>query len=246
MIIDETELMGRLRDVDELPPEVSERAMQTLRAAMLAAEAPDALSINASGRLGRVRHPRRLVAAVVGCAAALVAVLGALALSPGGEGLPPTTPSQASRPPATRSIPGQTLRLASYTFQLPAGYTSVASDCTALPTSLGPTIPVDLGAGSPTAAAASADGGCIEAVLVGQQAPMPSGAEAVEVGPYSGFVLTSPSSGVDLYVEIPAFRGHHDLVLAAEGLTADQVVSIAKSGLPSSLGPVESCTTNCG
>ncbi len=64
----------------------------------------------------------------------------------------------------------------------------------------------------------------------------------LEVGPYSGFVSANAPSSVDLF----AFRGHHYLVLAADGLIAAQLVAIAKSGLPSSLGSEQSGSANCG
>ena len=244
MIVDEMELMGGLRDVDPLPAEVSERAMQTLRTAMEMSKPLDALPIDAAARFRQVCRPRRLSAAVFGCAAVLIAV-GVLSLTQGGGSSGPTS-TQASPPPPTRPITGQTMRLASYAFQLPAGFSTAASACLALPAGLGPTIPARPGAGPLGATAASADGGCIEAVLVGRDARVPTGAEAVKLGPYTGFVSMSTPPSVDLYVAIPASRGHHGLVLAAEGLTANQLVAIAKSGLPSSLGPVQSCTANCG
>jgi hypothetical protein len=244
VIVDEMELISRLRDVDPLPPDVAERAMQTLRAAMGTSEPAGAVHITRASRFAQVRHPRRLAATVVATAAALVALIG-VALTPGDKGSPVPLPTQGSLPP-TRPGTGQTMHLASYNFRLPAGYATAASACTALPTDLASTIPAGPATGLPTAAAASADGGCVEAALVSREVPIPAGAQAVEVGPYSGFVSTSAPPSVDLYVEIPAFRGYHDLVLAAKELTANQLVAIAKSGLPPSLRPVQACTTNCG
>jgi hypothetical protein len=245
VIVDEMELISRLRDVDPLPPDVAERAMQTLRAAMGTSEPAGAAHITRASRFAQVRHPRRLAATVVATAAALIALIGVVTLMPGDKGSLVPLPTQGS-PLPTRPSTGQTMHLASYNFRLPAGYATAASACTALPTDLASTIPADPATGLPTAAATSADGGCVEAALVAREVPIPAGAQAVEVGPYTGFVSTSAYPSVDLYVEIPAFRGYHDLVLAAKELTANQLVAIAKSGLPPSLPPLQACTTNCG
>jgi hypothetical protein len=69
---------------------------------------------------------------------------------------------------------------------------------------------------------------------------------AVHVGPYQGYVNVGSDSTVVLYVEIPAAQTDHALVIVASDLTANQVIVIAESGLPSKIEPTTVCTSGCG
>ena len=242
MIVDEMELVGRLGGVDPLSDEALMTAEAILQAAMATATTTELVRIDVGRHLrNRSGRSRRYLAGVAGAAAAALIVVGALAVAGGGDSHPTSGTHTAATVPAA----GTTIRLAGYSFQLPAGYQMVGSDCAALPPGLTPTIPV-VGENS-FAAAASTRGGCIEALLAaGDAATVPSGAQSVQVGPYQGFVIAGAPTDVVLYVEIPPAERHHDLVLVASGLNADQVVAIAESGLPSSIGPATPCTTGCG
>jgi hypothetical protein len=241
VIVNEMELVGRLGEVDPLSDEALMAAEAILQAAMATATSAEPAQIDVSRHLrNRSGRSRRYLAGVAGAAAAALVVVGAFAVMGGGD----SHPTSGTHPAATVPVAGTTIRLAGYSFQLPAGYQTVGSNCGALPPGL-TTIPV-VGENS-FAAAASTSGGCIEALLAaGDAATVPAGAQSVQVGPYQGFVTLGAATDVVLYVEIPAAEGHHDLVLVANGLTANQVVAIAESGLPSSIGPTTPCTTGCG
>ena len=236
------ELVGRLGGVDPLSDEALMTAEAILQAAMATATTTELVRIDVGRHLrNRSGRCRRYLAGVAGAAAAALIVVGALAVAGGGD----SHPTSGTHPAATVPAAGTTIRLAGYSFQLPAGYQTVGSDCAALPPGLTPTIPV-VGENS-FAAAASTRGACIEALLAaGNVATVPAGAQSVQVGPYQGFVTAGAPTDVVLYVEIPAAERHHDLILVASGLNADQVVAIAESGLPSSIGPATPCTSGCG
>jgi hypothetical protein len=100
---------------------------------------------------------------------------------------------------------------------------------------------------NPFAAAASSKGGCLEAFLAaGRAAAIPGAVQAIQVGPYQGLISRGPAPSVTLYVKGPAADGTHDLILVARRLSPAQVVAIAKTGLPATIGPIHLCTRNCG
>ena len=216
-----------------------------------------ALGTASGGHEPRTR--RRAVGAVAACVvlAALVTVVGVTSTGERSQGRTGTTETRSTSASAAPSeLSGSTIRLAGYTFRLPAGFAASRGDCTPLARQLGPSVP-SLGP-DPFASAASADGGCIEAVLVaGLPAHVPAPATPVTVGPYKGFIVSlsaippaaqgvAKAERVDLYVQIPAAGGHHYFVLLSRGLDSDQLVAVAKSGLPKSIGSVGTCTANCG
>jgi hypothetical protein len=84
--------------------------------------------------------------------------------------------------------------------------------------------------------AASADGGCLEVALAAGSDVVPDGAMEIAVGTYEGYLSTASNGDLTLFVAIPAAYGTNYLVLAAEGLTQQQLVAIATSGLPTSGG----------
>ncbi len=89
-------------------------------------------------------------------------------------------------------------------------------------------------------AAASADGGCVEAFFLvpgSASAPTPTPVgQAVEVGSYQGYYDSEGDSGATLYVELPqaSAGGSAPVILAlyGQGLTEDQLIAVAESGLP--------------
>jgi hypothetical protein len=67
-------------------------------------------------------------------------------------------------------------------------------------------------------------------------AAIPHGADSVSVGAYQGYLVSADGSQqASLYVVLPALGGFvkwQALVLVARGLTKDQLVAVAESGLP--------------
>jgi hypothetical protein len=88
------------------------------------------------------------------------------------------------------------------------------------------------------AAAASADGGCVEAFILladpGAKGPAEEGATPVSVGAYEGYFMPENTSGEStLYVQLPKLGDTRQyLSLLAERLSEQQLVAIAQSGLP--------------
>ncbi len=173
-------------------------------------------------RAGRRLRPAALLAGA-GLVAAAVAVAA----------------TGAFRSASHRSIglSGARLELAGYRFRTPAGFKEETSSC-------GPTNDFN-----GFAAAASADGGCLEAFVMfsSRGSAVPAGADSVIVGAYQGyFVSADASQQASLYVVLPTvgeFVKWQALVLDARGLTEDQLVAVAESGLPrdpqaaSTIGP---------
>lgn len=120
MIVDEMEMVGRLRDVEPLPGEVSERAKVVLRAAIAAEGDPQVIE------LGHKRKRRRRVVVVRGgVAAGVAAAVAALALVASSTGLSPQVPAasnhattslgqSAKAPAASNHVGSPLLRLADY------------------------------------------------------------------------------------------------------------------------------------
>lgn len=157
-----------------------------------------------------------------------------------------------TNPPAPRAsggrhlaLTGPRIKLAGYHFRTPAGYTASTNTCQfSMPPAQQPGTPVPVL--HSFSDAASADGGCLEALLIGGGSPVPADATAVAVGSYDGFVA-SRGSQESLFVAIPAATGDHYLVLLAQGLTADQLIAIAETGLPSGAAlPTTTCSADCG
>lgn len=123
----------------------------------------------------------------------------------------------------------RTIALAGYRFRLPAGYSRSSGACQ--PARLTPGRPMTVIYG--VRAAASAEGGCLDVTLAAGSPPVPPDVAAVTVGPYTGFLVTQGPERETLYLEIPvAGGGDHYLVLSAQGLTSEQLIAVARSGLP--------------
>ncbi len=246
MIVDEMELIGRLGGVVPLSDETIAGAESTLREAIVASLP---VSIGAGPDLRRSWGRRRYLIGVASVAASAIVVVGALALFAGGGRSAPMHSFAGGHPDVTRPavgtqpVSGATIRLAGYSFKLPSGYEPVRSSCGVAWPNRGP----KMGFAGATSYARSTDGGRVAAFLAaGDAAQPPHGAQPVQVGLYKGYVVTGTRSGVVLFVEIPAAEGDHALVVVANGLTPDQVVAIAESGLPSSIGAPTPCNSGCG
>jgi hypothetical protein len=243
--VDELDLISRLGEVDTLCDEAIAGAEMTLRKAIFASE-PEKTVV--AKHMRRPRRPRRYLIGIAGVAASAIIVVGALAFVGGGRSAP-THAVLGHGPVATHPTTGSgrdaraTIRLASYSFNLPSGYRPVHNSCGVSWLSQRPRMSY-VGA---TSFAHSTNGGCVAAFLAaGVVAQRPAASRPVRVGQYQGFVVSGSGSAVVLYVEIPAAGTDHALVLIANGLTADQVIAIAASGLHSSIGAHLSCTSGCG
>lgn len=162
------------------------------------------------------RSRRRRLAVVLVGVAVLAAALATIELVQGGG-------SAAS---SRHGLTGATISLAGYHFRTPAGFQDSSSSC-------GPS------ATDRFSAAASADGGCVEAffLISTRGSAVPAGATPVDVGAYQGYLVAPDSSRrTTLYVELPIPGGAdikwQAVLLESQGLTSDQLVAIAKSGLP--------------
>lgn len=186
-----------------------------------------------SPRPARRLRPPRLRVALVGVAVVAAAVAtAAIELGPGNR-------SATEAGGGHRGLTGAKIQLAGYHFRTPAGYKASADPCSGAQFWAGSGLPGGYRPSTPApdsfAAAASADGGCILASLLGGGSSLPTDATAVPVGSYDGFVAVAPAGSQEaLYVELPATQGDRYLLLLGQGLTTQQLVSIAESGLPAS------------
>lgn len=167
----------------------------------------------------RRRIPRRRVALIVAAATviAAIAAVSVAALTGRNRGAEPRV-----------ALSGAKITLAGYRFRTPAGFRDSGASC-------GPS------ATDRFSAAASADGGCIEAffMISSRGSPVPDGSTPVDVGAYQGHLVSeSDSNALRLYVDLPPLSGlSQDVVLFGQGLTAEQLVAIAESGLPATPSP---------
>jgi hypothetical protein len=243
--VDELELVARLGEAEALPDEALAAAEASLQAAMAASSPPEPIRTR--------RRPRRTLVVADTAAAVAAIAAGSLALTGGATARPKSTHQATAIHRAARVQPAavQRFQLAGYSLTLPAGYHAVSQNCPAL------TLPANVNVGvrtlgqNPYAAAASASGACIEVVLAaGPLATPPSGAQPVQVGPYQGYLVTNPNS-IELYVGLPAAEGQHALILYANGLSPDDLIAVAASGLPpngqgNTTVRSTPCTSNCG
>ena len=156
--------------------------------------------------------------------------LAAAVLAVGGTYLAGATGGSAGHAPAAARLAGTTIRLDGYQFTLPAGYKPTSAPCTA---------PVRAGLnGTPVpgsalfAAGAAAHGGCVEAVLSGQDLTPPGWAVPVQVGHHQGYVMSQPRGDrITLYVDLSGAASPRWLVITAKQLSQIQVVTIATRAL---------------
>lgn len=175
--------------------------------------------IVASERLPvRVARWRPVALALTGAAAlAVAAILAAFAVGNGHE---------------APKLSGPKIESAGYHFATPAGFEPSSSQCEN----------VIHGTPGRFGAAASADGGCVEAVgaLVdgtGMPAGVPAGASTVDVAGHEAYFADRGSSQAILWVRLPeadtAGKSAY-VVLFSGGLSEEELIAVAASGLPTS------------
>ena len=192
-------------------------------------------------------HRRRraaLVLALVG----LFAAAGIVAAIEVGRGNAPL--SRPSGHHHQLALSGSKIQLAGYKFRTPAGFRPATSSCISAPVASRPRPGID-----GFAAAASADGGCVELVYLvaadwlQAHGLMPDAADAVDVGQYKGYFVPPQASGKQstLYVNLPGADGTRVvfLVLLSRGVTEAQLIAVAESGLPTlpPMGPTATTGT---
>jgi hypothetical protein len=133
------------------------------------------------------------------------------------------------------ALTGAQIQTAGYHFRTPAGFKKAAVASCAEKGVSGPSGPVTDG----FSVAASADGGCVAASVVLSPnptvtIPIPAG-QPVDVGSFQGYYDARGhdvhgDSGSVLSVELPGAESAY-LVLFTQGLTEDQLIAIAESGL---------------
>jgi hypothetical protein len=160
-----------------------------------------------------VRRRRPISASLV--AAGLIAVAGISAWMAVDRSSAPS-----SRGYHRVALTGARLELAGYNFKTPAGFVDSNSSC-------------EPGATGRFSAAASADGGCVSAYFVfgpGASVIAPD-AQPIDVAGEQGFLVTGGDS-LTLYAPLPKMgEDNQYLMLIGKGLTADELVAIAESGL---------------
>lgn len=140
------------------------------------------------------------------------------------------------------ALTGRRIRLAGYHFKTPAGFAASKESCMST-----------AGGGDAFAAAAAADGACVEAAfIVGadwleSHDPIPESATAVDVGDYSGYYLPANGSSDEsrLYAALPHAYAQQVtyVLLVAHGVPEDELIAIAASGLPTLPPSVQGVTT---
>ncbi len=140
-------------------------------------------------------------------------------------------------------LSGARIQMAGYHFQTPPGFMASSSSCATESSSSGPhalSNPAPVTVTNGFKAAASADGGCVETFFLipgspTAPTPTPTG-DPVAVGSYQGYYDAHNGSGSMLYVELPpaSAGGAATIILAlyGQGLTEDQLIAVAQSGLP--------------
>ena len=191
--------------------------------------------ILATGRPGmespRTRRTRPLVLlAAAAAAVAMIAIVSTGLLSRS------SSPAAGVGRSGHVVLSGPRIQLAGYRFRTPAGFKPSSASCMPAATAGRPTAVLN-----GFAAAASADGGCVEAAyLIApstlQSSPIPGSAQPVAVGSYQGYFISQSVDGRSaLYVALPKAGGDRNivyLVLLGRDLTEDNLIAVAQSGLP--------------
>jgi hypothetical protein len=192
--------------------------------------------------VGSSRPPagsRRPIAFVLVAAALLGAAVAAALVTRGAA-----TPSPGARGGHHYvALTGPRIHLAGYRFKTPAGFAASNTNCMT---------PAD--GGDAFAAAAAADGACVEAAFIiggdwlRAHDLLPETAVTVDVGGNSGYyVPADPSSDTSsLYVALPPEAQVHGVTyvqLIAHGVPENELIAIAASGLPTLPPSVQPVTT---
>jgi len=189
-------------------------------------------SSRAQARPRKIPRPRLALLAGTAILAAVVAAAASGVFAHSESALP--RPSGHHRHLA---LTGTRIQLAGYHFRTPAGFRASRSPCISAPAADTPRPAID-----GFAAAASADGACVEGVYLvaadwlQAHGLMPDASAATDVGAYHGYFVPPRASGDKsaLYVNLPNADGSRVvyLVLYARGVTEEQLIAIAESGLP--------------
>jgi hypothetical protein len=201
-------------------------------------------------RAAAATHRRRRAGLVLVLVAALAAA-GIVASLEVGRGGSPSSRSTVNH--HQLALSGSRIQLAGYKFRTPAGFKPSTHSCISAPVANKPRPSID-----GFAAAASANGGCVELVYLvaadwlQAHGLMPDAADAVDVGRYQGYFVPPQASGKQstLYVDLPGADGRRVvfLVLLSRGLTEAQLIAVAESGLPTlpATGPTATTGTETG
>jgi len=193
-------------------------------------------------------HRRRRAGLVLALVAVLAAAGIVASLELGGGNQPVSRPTGHHH--HQLALSGSSIQLAGYKFRTPAGFKPATKSCISAPVANKPRPSID-----GFAAAASADGGCVELVYLvaadwlQAHGLMPDAADAVDVGRYQGYFVPPQASGKEstLYVNLPGADGRRVvfLVLLSKGLTEAQLIAVAESGLPTlpPMGPTATTGT---
>ena len=200
----------------------------------------------------RRRQARRSVraATVVGVAAVAAAVAVAVSLTDDGR---PAGPSKSARGRYV-SLSGPSVSLAGYETNLPAGYTfteaATGTSCSNFFVPLGimpsPGTPPPSQSFSALTLQASAVSGCLSVGIsgndtqgTGKDSIAPAGSQSLAIGLYQASVYQATNSPtLALYVQISTIGGgHHDLIVAAQGITQPDLVAMLQKALPTQVTP---------
>jgi hypothetical protein len=218
---------------------------------IIAADPRTSTPIALPGRVA-TRHPaRRLTGAVAVTVIIGLAAYGVFSLVR--IAVPGPHPRVATA--ATPTSTGPTLRLASYRFKLPADFATVRTTCAPAPKGFDALTPD--GRNAAFSSAVSAGSRCIEAYLIAEPATASSeGFQAADnlafplvlygsVWPDSGYLAARDPSDVTLSIIFRSKRANNEVVFFAHGLSASEVLAIARTGLPATRGSAPSCVTPC-
>jgi hypothetical protein len=232
----------RIVDSDE-----EDRILRRIIASDAGTSTPTALP----GRVATRHRARRLAGAVVVAVIIGLAAYGAFALVRIALPGPHPRVATATTPRST----GPTLRLASYRFRLPADFATVRTTCAPAPKRFGALTPE--GRDAAFSSAVSAGGRCIEAYLIAEPATAAEkGFQAADslafplvlygsVWPGSGYPAARDPSDVALSINLRSKGGNNEVVFVAHGLSASEVLAIARTGLPSARGSAAPCVAPC-
>jgi hypothetical protein len=223
--------------------------------------ATELASISSSPQLLTSLHRRhaqrmRVKASVVGVAAVVTGVAIAIPIVASGRGTTPPA-STASGHSGHVALTGAAVSLAGYETNLPSSYTiaqvSTWAQCSNFFVPVG--VPPAPGTAAPSpqdfsqiALNASGGNGCLDFGITGNyeqsSAPTkdpvaPTGSQTITIGPYQASIYQAPhSSTIALYVQIPTTGGgDHDLIVAAQDLTQQDLVAMLEEALPTQATP---------
>jgi len=156
---------------------------------------------------------------------------------------------------ATPKSNGPTLRLAGYRFKLPADFTTVRTPCAPVPKGRGALTPEERD--GTFSSAVSAGSRCIEAYLLAEPAGTSYGMIRTDenmgfqvalngvVWFDPGYLAARDPSDVALSISFRSKSHNRDVVFFARGLSASEVLAIARTGLPAPKESAASCVKPC-